>query len=305
MTVDSEVRAAGPSASFIPTSLRRRTVDGAAGVLVWASVAAALVPLAWILWTVVAKGLPAVTSSTWFTHSLSGLSSTTAGGGVYHAIIGTLLQGLVCSAIAIPVGILVAVYLVEYAGPSRLGRVTTFMVDVLAGVPSIVAALFIYALWVVTFGFDRSGIAVSLALVLLMVPMVVRSTEEMLRIVPGDLREASYALGVPQWKTIARVVLPTALPGIVTGTMLAVARVLGETAPLLILVGYAPFINFDLGSGEMGTLPGLIVDQMNNPSAVGADRMWGSALTLIGMVAVLSIAATLLARRSTVRGGDR
>ncbi|WP_182345972.1 phosphate ABC transporter permease PstA [Tomitella gaofuii] len=305
MTVDSGVRAAGPSVSFIPTSVRRRTVDGAAGVLVWASVAAALVPLAWILWTVVAKGLPAVTSSTWFTHSLSGLSSTTPGGGVYHAIIGTLLQGLVCSAIAIPAGILVAVYLVEYAGPSRLGRVTTFMVDVLAGVPSIVAALFIYALWVVTFGFDRSGIAVSLALVLLMVPMVVRSTEEMLRIVPGDLREASYALGVPQWKTIAKVVLPTALPGIVTGTMLAVARVLGETAPLLILVGYAPFINFDLGSGEMGTLPGLIVDQMNNPSAVGADRMWGSALTLIGMVAVLSIAATLLARRSTVRGGDR
>ncbi|QDQ96870.1 phosphate ABC transporter permease PstA [Tomitella fengzijianii] len=304
MTLATDARVAPVrAATFVPTSRRRRCTDGAARILVWASVAVALVPLAWILWTVTAKGLPAVASSTWFTNSLSGLSATTPGGGVYHAIIGTLLQGLVCSVIAIPLGISVAVYLVEYAGASRLGKVTTFMVDVLAGVPSIVAALFIYALWVVTFGFDRSGIAVALALVLLMVPMVVRSTEEMLRIVPTDLREAAFALGVPQWKTIAKVVLPTALPGIVTGTMLAIARVLGETAPLLILVGYAPFINFDLGSGEMGTLPGLIVDQMNNPGAVGADRMWGSALTLIGMVAILSIAATLLARRSTVRGG--
>jgi len=265
------------------------------------SVAVALVPLAWILWTVVVKGLPAVTGSTWFTHSLSGLSAGTPGGGVYHAIVGTLLQGAVCSVIAIPSGILVAVHLVEYGGGTRLGRITTFAVDVLAGVPSIVAALFIYALWVATFGFDRSGIAVSLALVLLMVPMVVRSTEEMLRIVPADLREASYALGVPQWKTIARVVLPTALPGIVTGVMLAIARVLGETAPLLILVGYAPFINFDLGAGEMGTLPGLIVDQMNNPNPVGLDRMWGSALTLIAMVALLGGIATLVARRSAAR----
>ncbi len=291
----------GPPGSFVPTSRRRRLTDAAMHCAMVLSVAVALVPLAWILWTVVAKGLPAVTGSTWFTHSLSGLSASTPGGGVYHAIVGTVLQGAVCSIIAIPLGILVAVYLVEYGGGSRLGRITTFTVDVLAGVPSIVAALFIYALWVATFGFDRSGIAVSLALVLLMVPMVVRSTEEMLRIVPADLREASYALGVPQWKTIARVVLPTALPGIVTGVMLAIARVLGETAPLLILVGYAPFINFDLGAGEMGTLPGLIVDQMNNPNPVGVDRMWGSALTLIAMVAILGGIATMVARRSAAR----
>ncbi|MDN5758333.1 MAG: phosphate ABC transporter permease PstA [Tomitella sp.] len=299
---DGRANPARPTA-FGPTSLRRRVTDKATGVGVWVSVAVALAPLGWILWTVLAKGLPAVTGSTWFTHSLSGLGATTPGGGVYHAILGTLLQGLVCSAIAIPAGILVAIYLVEYAGPSRLGRFTTFMVDILAGVPSIVAALFIYALWVATFGFQRSGIAVALALVLLMIPMIVRSTEEMLRIVPRDLREAAYALGVPQWKTIGRVVLPTALPGIVTGVMLSVARVLGETAPLLILVGYAPFINLDLFGGEMGTLPGVIVDQMNNPGAVGADRMWGSSLTLIGMVAILSIVATIIARRSSVRKG--
>lgn len=127
------------------------------------------------------------------------------------------------------------------------------MVDILSGVPSIVAALFIYALWVATFGMPKSAFAVSLALVLLMVPVVVRSTEEMLRIVPQDLREASYALGVPKWKTIARIVLPTSLAGIITGVMLALARVMGETAPLLILVGYAPFINFNLFGGEMAT----------------------------------------------------
>ncbi len=205
-------------------------------------------------------------------HSLSGLSASAEGGGIYHALIGTLMQGLVCAALSVPLGLFVAVYLVEYAGNSRLGKLTTFMVDILSGVPSIVAALFIYALWIATFGFPKSAFAVSLALVLLMVPVVVRSTEEMLRIVPDDLREASYALGVPKWKTIARIVVPTALPGIITGVMLALARVLGETAPLLILVGYAPFINFNLFGGEMGTLPGVMVAEMNNPTDAGSNR---------------------------------
>lgn len=301
MTLVAPKRNRVPVSAFTMTSRRRVIGDRLATWLVTASVLVALIPLGWVLWTVVAKGLPTVLSSTWFTHSLSGLTSTEAGGGIYHAMIGTLIQGLACAVIAIPVGLLVAVYLVEYAGPSRLGRITTFMVDILSGVPSIVAALFIYALWVVTFGLPRSGFAVSLALVLLMVPMVVRSTEEMLRIVPADLREASYALGVPQWKTILRVVLPTALPGIITGVMLAIARVLGETAPLLILVGYAPFINFDLFGGEMGTLPGVMIDQMNNPSQVGLDRLWGAALTLILLVALLNIGAKIIARFSTVR----
>ena len=141
---------------------------------------------------------------------------------------------------------MLAVYLVEYGGGTRLGRLATFMVDILSGVPSIVAALFIYALCVATLGFPRSGFAVSLALVLLMLPVIERATEEMLRIVPVDLREASYALGVPKWKTIAKVVIPTGLSGIITGIMLAVARVMGETAPLLILVGYSQAMNFDI-----------------------------------------------------------
>ncbi len=158
------------------------------------------------------------------------------------------------------------------------------MVDILTGVPSIVAALFIYALWVATLGFQRSGFAVSLALVLLMIPVIVRATEEMLRIVPMDLREASYALGVPKWKTIMRIVIPTALSGIVTGIMLALARVMGETAPLLILVGYAQAMNFDMFGGFMGSLPGMMYDQISagaGANPVPTDRLWGAALTLI------------------------
>jgi len=188
---------------------------------------------------------------------------------------------------------------VEYGGGTRLGRLTTFMVDILTGVPSIVAALFIYALWVATLGFQRSGFAVSLALVLLMIPVIVRSTEEMLRIVPMDLREASYALGVPKWKTIVRIVIPTALSGIVTGILLALARVMGETAPLLILVGYSQAMNFDMFNGFMGSLPGMMYDQTSagaGANPVPTDRLWAAALTLIVLIAVLNIGARLLAR---------
>ena len=192
-----------------------------------------------------------------------------------------------------PIGIFVGIYLVEYGGGTALGRVTTFMVDILTGVPSIVAALFIYALWVATFGFGRSGFAVSLALVLLMIPVIVRSTEEM------DLREASYALGVPKWKTIVRIVIPTAISGIVTGIMLALARVMGETAPLLILVGYSQAMNFQMFGGFMGSLPGMMYDQTSAGAGVNpvpTERLWGAALTLILLIAVLNIGARLLAR---------
>ncbi|WP_068165356.1 phosphate ABC transporter permease PstA [Rhodococcus phenolicus] len=294
--LDSPVK--GPT--FRGVGTRRRLADYTATVLVTLSVLVALVPLAWVLITVISKGMTALLSSTWFTHSFSGLTASSMGGGIYHALIGTLMQGLVCAVISIPLGVFVAIYLVEYAGGSKLARITTFMVDILSGVPSIVAALFIYALWIATFGFPKSAFAVSLALVLLMVPVVVRNTEEMLRIVPQDLREASYALGVPKWKTIARIVLPTALPGIITGIMLALARVMGETAPLLILVGYAPFINFNLFGGEMGSLPGVMVAEMNNPTEAGSMRIWGAALTLILVIAVLNIAAKLIGRFSQV-----
>lgn len=299
MTSTLERPAKAPT--FQAISGRRKAVDGIATVLVVLSVAIAVVPLVWVLYTVISRGLPAITSPTWFTNSLRGLTASSAGGGAYHAIVGTLLQGVICAVFSIPIGIFVAIYLVEYAGPSRLGKVTTFMVDILTGVPSIVAALFIYALWIATFGFGRSGFAVALALVLLMVPVIVRSTEEMLKIVPQELREASYALGVPKWKTIVKIVIPTALNGIITGVMLALARVMGETAPVLILVGYAPFINTNVFEGNMASLPLLMVQERNNPTPAGDERIWGAALTLILIIAALNILAKTIGRFSAVR----
>ncbi|MFM9034090.1 MAG: phosphate ABC transporter permease PstA [Mycobacterium sp.] len=284
---------------FQAVSLRRKVVDRVASVTVTLTVLVALVPLVWVLYSVVSKGLKLLLEPAWWTNSQAGMTAFAAGGGMYHALVGTLLQGLVCAAISIPVGVFVGIYLVEYGGGTRLGRLTTFMVDILTGVPSIVAALFVYALWVATLGFGRSALAVSLALVLLMIPVIVRATEEMLRIVPMDLREASYALGVPKWKTIVRIVIPTALSGIATGIMLALARVMGETAPLLILVGYSQAMNFDMFRGFMGSLPGMMYDQTSagaGANPVPTDRLWGAALTLILLIAVLNVGARLLAR---------
>lgn len=294
-TLDTPVKAP----AFTHISKRRKLANNVATVLVTLSVAVAVVPLVWVLYSVVSKGYRLLLDSTWWTNSQAGMTAFMAGGGAYHALVGTILQGVVCAAISIPVGVLVGIYLVEYGGGTRLGRLTTFMVDILTGVPSIVAALFIYALWVATLGFQRSGFAVSLALVLLMIPVIVRSTEEMLRIVPMDLREASYALGVPKWKTIVRIVIPTALSGIVTGILLALARVMGETAPLLILVGYSQAMNFDMFNGFMGSLPGMMYDQTSagaGANPVPTDRLRAAALTLIVLIAVLNIGARLLAR---------
>jgi phosphate transport system permease protein len=285
--------------TFAGLGLRRRLANNVATVLVTLSTVIALTPLVLVLYSVIAKGFKMITSSLWWTQSQAGMTALEAGGGAYHAIVGTLLQGLVCAVISIPIGVMVAVYLVEYGGGTRLGRLATFMVDILAGVPSIVAALFIYALCVATLGLPRCQFAVSLALVLLMLPVIVRATEEMLRIVPVDLREASYALGVPKWKTIARVVIPTGLSGIITGIMLALARVMGETAPLLILVGYSQVINFDIFKGFMGSLPGMMYEQTSagaGVSPVPTDRLWGAALTLILVIAALNIGARAVAR---------
>jgi len=294
-TLDRPVK--GPT--FQGVSLRRKVANNTATVLVSLSLAVAVVPLLWVLYAVLSKGYKIVLDSTWWSNSQQGMTAFMAGGGVYHALVGTLLQGAVCAVISIPIGVFTGIYLVEYGGGTKLGKLTTFMVDILTGVPSIVAALFIYALWVATLGFQRSGFAVSLALVLLMIPVIVRSTEEMLRIVPMDLREASYALGVPKWKTIMRIVIPTALSGIVTGIMLALARVMGETAPLLILVGYSQAMNFNMFNGFMGSLPGMMFDQTSagaGANPVPTDRLWGAALTLVLLIAVLNISARFVSK---------
>lgn len=284
---------------FSGVSLRRRVADSTATVLVTVSMVLALLPLVWVLYAVLTNGLKLVGTAVWWTHSQAGMTAFGAGGGAYHAIVGTLLQAVTCAAISIPSGVFVAIYLVEYGAGTRLGSVVTLMVDILTGLPSIVAALFIYALWVATLGFDRSGFAVSLALVLLMIPVIVRTTEEMFWTVPADLREASYALGVPKWKTVVKIVIPTALSGIITGIMLALARVMGETAPLLVLVGYSQAMNFDLFHGFMGSLTGMMYDQTiagAGTSAVPTDRLWGAACTLILLIGALNVVARLGAR---------
>ncbi|HTX94561.1 MAG TPA: phosphate ABC transporter permease PstA [Mycobacterium sp.] len=276
--------------AFAPISLRRRITNNAATMFFLGSFLMALVPLIWVLAVVVARGWYAVTRPGWWTHSLRGVLPEQFAGGVYHALYGTVVQAGMAALLSVPLGLMTAVFLVEY-GSGRLVRLTTFMVDVLAGVPSIVAALFIFSLWIATMGFQQSSFAVSLALVLLMLPVVVRSTEEMLRLVPDDLREASYALGVPKWKTIIRIVFPIAMPGIVSGILLSVARVIGETAPVLVLVGYTRSINLDIFHGNMASLPLLIYTELTNPEHAGFLRIWGAALTLIIIVAVINLSA--------------
>ena len=275
---------------FRPLSLRRRISNNAATMFFVISFVGALVPLVWVLSVVVARGWYAVTRSGWWTHSLRGVLPEEFAGGVYHALYGTLVQAGVAAILSVPLGLMTAVFLVEY-GTGRLVRLTTFMVDVLAGVPSIVAALFIFSLWIATLGFEQSSIAVSIALDLLMLPVVVRSTEEMLRLVPDDLREASYALGIPKWKTIVNIVFPIAMPGIVSGVLLAVARIIGETAPVLVLVGYSRSINYDIFHGNMASLPLLIYSELTNPEHAGFLRIWGAALSLIIIVALINLIA--------------
>ncbi|MGW6449403.1 phosphate ABC transporter permease PstA [Lentzea sp. NPDC055074] len=282
--------------TFQAVSLSRQIKNGLATALVWGAFLIAIIPLVWVLYTVIQRGFPVILDGDWWQKSMSGLLARQQGGGAYHAIYGTLVQGLVCAVISVPIGIMIAIYLVEYGGRSRLAKSTTFMVDILTGVPSIVAALFVYTVWITTFGLSRSALAVSLALVLLMVPVIVRTTEEMLKIVPDELREASYALGIPKWKTIVKIVIPTALSGILTGIMLALARVMGETAPVLVLAAYAPFINYNLFEGPMASLPLMMVNERNNPTAAGFDRIWGAAITLVVLITLFNLLATVISR---------
>ena len=238
----------------------------------------------------------------WWTTPLGSAQATDARGGAVQAIYGTLMLGLLTAVIAVPLGMLGAIFLVEYGRGTKAARVVSFMVDVLTGVPSIVAALFIYALLITTFEQRPSPFATVLALALLMLPMVLRSTEEMLKLVPDSLREASYALGVPKWKTILRIVVPTSYSGILTGVVLGIARVMGETAPLLILIGYTQNLFLDPFGNSMGALPTMINSGISVPDGQpGADRVWAAALTLVLIVMVLNLIARRMASRNRLK----
>jgi phosphate transport system permease protein len=287
---------------------RRAAADRLVTAAIWAAFAVALVPLAWLGWVVASKGLPAIDVGFLSHDMVQRLDPTTgklqAGGGLAHALVGTLLVTLGAVVISVPIGLFTAVYLVEYGQGRRVARIITFLVDVMTGIPSIVAGLFALALFTLIFGVGtRMGLMGSIALSLLMIPTVVRSAEEMMRLVPDDLREASYALGVTKWRTIVRVVIPTSLAGIVTGVVLAVSRVIGETAPLLVAVGTFEAVNTNLFDGRMATLPVFIMTQYGTATPEGYARAWGGALVLILIVMALNLGARVISRIFAPRTG--
>ncbi len=278
----------------------RYAKDRLATTLVTAAFLIAMVPLVSLVVTVVVNGIGAL-SAEFFTSDMVGVFGQDPGGGIYHAIIGTLYVVGIAALVSIPLGIFTAIYLVEYGG-GRIKRGITVLVDVMTGIPSIVAGLFAYSLFLLIFGpAYRSALVGGVALAVLMTPVVVRSVEEMLRLVPNELREASYALGVPKWLTILKVVLRTSIAGITTGVMIAIARVTGETAPLLITVGLANNVNYDAFDGRIATLPVFVYRQYSQGGA-SVDRAWAAALTLIVIVMALNLIARLVSRYFSPRG---
>ncbi|MGW9078381.1 phosphate ABC transporter permease PstA [Streptomyces kronopolitis] len=281
----------------------RQAKDRLATSLVWLSFLVAVVPLASLLWETVARGTK-VLDGYFLSHSMGTTPDALPGGGIYHAIIGTLEQVGLATLIAAPLGLLTAIYLVEY-GRGALARAVTFFVDVMTGIPSIVAGLFILSVWILILGFGPSGFAGAMALAILMMPVVVRSTEEMLKLVPNELREASLALGVPKWRTILKVVLPTSIGGITTGVMLAIARITGETAPVLLLVWGAKTINNNPFQDAQQSLPLYVFQQWQQGSEASYDRAWAAALVLIAFVMILNLLARGIARWKAPGGGRR
>ncbi|MFD2090042.1 phosphate ABC transporter permease PstA [Blastococcus deserti] len=274
----------------------RKATDRLVTCLVTTAFAVAMIPLVSLVYTVLDNGLDRF-DSTFFTNSMFRVVGE--GGGAYHAILGTLIITALTTVISVPIGLMTAVYLVEY-GTGRLKRAITFFVDVMTGIPSIVAGLFAFALFTLLFGNDvRLGVMGAVALSVLMIPVVVRSCEEVLKLVPNELREASYALGVPKWRTVVKVVLPTAIAGLGTGVTLAVARVVGETAPLLVTVGLITGTNLNPFDGRMATLPVFAYYQLTQPGTATQaflDRAWTAALVLIILVMALNVVARLISR---------
>ncbi|WP_328838344.1 phosphate ABC transporter permease PstA [Streptomyces europaeiscabiei] len=274
----------------------RQAKDRVATSLVWVAFLLALIPLASLIYETVKRGVT-VLDGYFLSHSMGVVSTTEPGGGIYHAILGTLEQVGIAAVISVPIGVLTAIYLVEY-GRGSLAKAVTFFVDVMTGIPSIVAGLFILSTWILILGMGPSGFAGAMALTILMLPVVVRSTEEMLKLVPNELREASLALGVPKWRTILKIVLPTAIGGITTGVMLAVARIAGETAPVLLLVWGSNYINANPFADPQASLPMYIYLQFQQSGGSGAayDRAWAASLTLIAFIMILNLAARGIAR---------
>ncbi|MGO1561213.1 Phosphate transport system permease protein PstA (TC 3.A.1.7.1) [Actinomycetales bacterium JB111] len=284
---------------------RRYGGDRVATTVITGAFIVAVLPLVSLLWTSVANGL-GVMNWTFLTENHQGFSIEGSATGLGHAIAGTLIVTLLTAVIAVPLGIFTAIYLVEY-GRGPFARIVTFLVDIMTGIPSIVAGLFAVAMVTLLmgqFGVNnaagyRSGMVGAVALIVLMTPIVVRNTEEMLRLVPNELREASYALGVPKWLTIVKVVLRTALAGIISGVVISVARVIGESAPLLITAMSTDVYNLNPFKGYMMTLPVYVYNQFK---AGNLDQAWGAALVLIVIVLLFNLIARFVAARFAPKG---
>ncbi|MHA7305739.1 phosphate ABC transporter permease PstA [Arthrobacter sp. TMN-49] len=304
--------AAGNVTSAAVVEGRRKATDKLATSVVYGAFLVALLPLISVIWTVLVNGVPGLLTPGFLSSSMNGVTGavdnasvndgTPVVGGVYHALMGSVMITLWATLISVPVGLLTAVYIVEYSDDNKFSKVITFLVDVMTGIPSIVAGLFAAAFFALILGpGTKTGFVAAVALSVLMIPVVVRSSEEMLKIVPNELREAAYALGVRKWRTIVKVVIPTAISGIASGVTLAIARVIGETAPLLVTAGFATTINMNVFSGWMASLPTFIYTQIMTPtSPSNADpstqRAWAAALLLIVLVMLLNLGARLVAR---------
>ncbi|GAA1352075.1 phosphate ABC transporter permease PstA [Falsarthrobacter nasiphocae] len=297
----------------------RKATDRFFRSIMWGAFIVALLPLVSVLWTVLQNGLPGLLEPGFLSSSMNGVSGVADKkavengapvlGGAYHALVGTVLITLWTTLISVPIGLLTAIYLVEYGQGNKLSRGITFFVDVMTGIPSIVAGLFAAALFAAIVGpGTRMGIVAAVALSVLMIPVVVRSTEEMLRVVPNELREASYALGVRKWRTIMKVVIPTAISGIASGVTLAIARVIGETAPILVTAGMTSRINANVFNDWMASLPVYIYQFIQNPlnpsyAEPSTQRAWGAALLLILLVMLLNLLSRAIATFFAPKGG--
>ena len=290
---------------------RRKATDRVIRGMVTIAFLLALIPLVSTLITVIVGGAPALT---WDFITKTGGSvfdpktlKVTVVTGAWQAIVGTLIITGIAALISIPIGIMAAIYLVEYAQPKQwMARTVTFLVDVMTGIPSIVAGLFAFSLFTLIVGPKAfSGFSASVALSVLMIPIVIRSTEEMLKLVSSELREASYALGVTKFATIVRIVLPTAIAGIITGVMLAISRVIGETAPIFIAASFTDNFNANPFNGPMQTLPVMAYSGYKFPSqdiASSYQSAWGAALLLVILVVILNLVARIVAKVFAPKG---
>jgi phosphate transport system permease protein len=290
--------AGAPNLTRSALSMRRQLTNRLATSAIWLAVLLAVIPLGLVTYTVIVKG-GGVMGWEFLTERIPN-SYRREGGGMGPAIIGTLIITGAASLMAIPLGIFGAIYLNEYGKQKPLARTIRIMADVMTGVPSIVMGLFIYIGWVLLVG-EQSGFAGALALACLMLPVVIRSSEEMLRLVPDELRQASLALGARRWRTTLTVVLPAAISGITSGALLAVARAAGETAPIIIVTGITFSTNTNLFDGSNTALPAQIFRNASQPFAGAQERAWGAALTLIVIVLLFTVVARFIANRFAIK----